>query len=459
MSRITSADLRKWETGALENGAINAADVDALKKLIGSEKLGADEQATLKDILQHDAFESKAVRSKVQFASTEKPSPVLGKEVANGVFVKQSYSPVEGHRTKEQALAAARMSGADNAMAVKDRDGRWHAVAATKPVKAEAAKAGVATLHDCPPAAYASMHKAAMAETDFAKKEAQLKKLASITYGVPEDDIKVLKVGDAPEAGKINISLDKDMQGAGQLTSGCNCGKSHENFNAGDKDKKYAVTVRADQLADPKKAAGVMFHELTHAEDYRRAQDVYAAYAKANPKGAEALSKLDFASRGDWQQHETMAAAKPQSDLQKWVLTSKDPALSKLSEAEKMKAIGYITNQHGATEATAYTKSFMQEFRASVKELGSQTEPGAKVNGGKDRLDYWDKLGGQLTTWASAQKRGSVALSTASLADIKKELKAFYATLTPDEQKRFGEVMTYIKNNFKGTDAANLNVP
>lgn len=457
MSKITSADFRKWETAALADGVIKADEVKGLKTLIGTQKLGADEKATLKDIVAHDRFESKSVRGdtlKLAGATKLESSPVLGKEVANGVFVQKSFSPVNGHRTKEQALAAARMSGGENLVAVEDKAGRWHAASAAKPVSKEDAKSGVATLHDCPPAAYKSLYDRAMAATGDEKTQL-LTKLAALTYGVPEKDIKVMRNGDKPEAGKINVNLETDsqgnakMDGAGQITSGCNCGGSHDNFKPGS--DAYAIQVRADQLADPKKAAGVMFHELSHADDYLQAQMVFDEFKKADAAGAAHLEKADFKNDLNG-----VHAVKGEAALQTWLHGATKGPAGKLSTADKWKAQGYLTGKGGATEAIAYSQSFAQEFRDIVKTMDGKAEPTDKKS--PEYLEYWDKLGGQLRTWAEAQKT-SVGPIGGQSSKVENELKAFYATLTPDEQKRFTEVLNHIKSRYPTSDVAKLTVP
>ena len=143
--------------------------------------------------------------------------------------------------------------------------------------------------------------------------------------------------------------------------------------------------------------------------------------------------------------------------LQQWLhSTTKGPA-GKLSSADKWKAQGYLTGQGGATEANAYSRSFVQQFRDLVKQVEGQKAPTDKKS--KEYLDFYDKLGGQLRTWAEAQKNGKVGPINGQTAKIEKELKAFYATLTPDEQERFKEVMTDIKARYPSSDVAKLNVP
>lgn len=454
MSKITSSDVRSWETKALaDDGVITTKEAGDLKKLIGTDKLGANEKALLKDIVQHDRFESKAKTAVLKLAGATKleSSPVLGKEVAKGVFVQQSFSPVKGHRTQEQALAAARMSGAQNTLAVKDSAGRWHAVAATKSVSEKDAMKGVATLHDCPPAAFKDLYDRAAAATGDEKKQL-FTKLAAITYGVPESQINVMtKDTDKPVKGQININAAGTMQGAGQITSGCSCGKAHENFKPGSND--YAIQVKSDQLADPKKAAGVMFHELSHADDYLAAQKVFAAYQKAEPAKAAALQKADFSDRnalgGD--------AIAAEEHLQKWIHGSKDKAVSSLSLPEKWKLQGYLTGNGGATESTAYTRSFAQEFRAIVKEMDGVKEPADKKS--QANLEYWDKLGGQLITYASGQAGRRIPKAEGQKSQVETELRAFYATLTPKEQDRFKEVMTHIQARYPKSQVAELSIP
>ncbi len=381
MTQITShtAEIRKWEAGALADGQIDAKDIQDLAKITGKKGKDAskDDKALLKDIFVHDRFDPAVTKDFFTTTGVDKKtkaSPVLGTEVAKDVFAKQDLGPANGFTTKLQAIAAARMANTQNVAVVPDKDGRWHAVETNKPMNVPFGMNKAEWVVKIDDAAYAALAKTARTSTDLDTRNGALQQMAAAAYGVSLDDVKVLKAGEAPVAGKINVNPTKDLTGAGRITAACSCA-AHTNFKA---DAPTAIEIAPSALETPQKAASTMFHEQTHADDYAKAQDLYDAYAKKHPKEAKALNDLDF-TKTPTDPKEIKARAETISAFQTWALDKKN--LGKNSVAEQQKLVGYMTGRTGGSEATAYTKTWMQAFE--------NAKPGTRT------LD----LAGELLTW------------------------------------------------------------
>lgn len=435
------AEIRKWEATAMADGKISVAEAKDLKALVG--KPTKDDQALLKDLFAHDRFDPAAKKGAVLkaagLAKGTKVSPAVGTEVAPGVFARKSFSPVNGHTTKLQAYAAARLAGVANAAVVPDQNGRWHAVELTKAMPATGAMNGAVGVTKLDEKAYAALAATARTTTDLATRTDALKQLASAAYGVPMDDVNVMKPGAAPIAGKVNINVDKkDLSGAGRLTAACSCA-AHTNFKQG---AEPAIEIRADTLATPKQAAATMFHESTHADDFAAAQKVAKAYAAQKPDDAKALDAIDFTRKdSDLSPAELKAKLSALSKFQVWIHDPKNKDLKGMTDVERSKLQGYMTSQTGASEATAYTKTWMQAFASAPK--GTST---------------YD-LAGELLTWANGQTSGKIPLSQAGSQEWKADLDAFYAKLTPDDQTRFKDALAYVQTRNPKAQIADYTPP
>ena len=110
MSKITSAEIQNWAAKSLQSGGVISADeVAELKKTIGTDKLGANEQAALNDVIAHDARARGTDRAGVfsgVWTAGETAGMALGATVLTLILTATGYVSSVGSATVTQPASA-----------------------------------------------------------------------------------------------------------------------------------------------------------------------------------------------------------------------------------------------------------------------------------------------------------------------------------------------------------------
>ena len=390
-------------TALANDGVITQAEAKDLAALVKT----AGDKAELRQVMSMDNF-SPAARTELNKLLGSRPaadpSPFVGTRLGvnkhgEEVRVTREVGSKQGYDEKEQAMAVARMAGAEPAAVVKGRDGKWHAVETTANFYAglEAAADNSQVRGVQPMASSAELaelarevkERRASGDTggDFTAKQ-QL--LAELTFGT--SDVQFNRTSTDRKAGVINLNADFALKHAKHQRAPRGLhgpeGAMDPDFAPG---RKTAIEISLDELADPKSAQGVLFHEMTHKNDYDLA-DKWTS---------------QFVSEG----HHWVRGSPAFSDWMK-----KQVAAKKISPADAELVQDIALNLSATTEARAFSKAALAAVQAGAPEVA------------KD----------QLVTYAKALKSGEYAAplhGSEVQKALTRELQAAYKAMSPDQQK------------------------
>jgi hypothetical protein len=271
--------LRKMEADALKgDGQIDATEARNLAKTAATPA----EKKVVREMLAHDNFgapkkaKDKTELNKLLGGNLPKSHTLAGAEIpgVKGAIVQRVFGEAGGYEDKHHAIAVARAAGSDNAMVVKGKNGRWYAVESN--VNAAAAKGASTTVKDVlqvgkvDPATYDALKKKANAATGEARRAAW-QEFAAYATGVPKGEVQVNFKGDAPSAGKVNISLDPGFDPEGRVPG----------FNP---NKPEYVELGPKAFDRPANAVSTLGHEEIHGQHYRDTARLYKQYKDSKSK-------------------------------------------------------------------------------------------------------------------------------------------------------------------------------
>jgi hypothetical protein len=196
-----------------------------------------------------------------------KSASLVGAELPGqkGVTIQRELGDPKGYETKNHAMAWARASGLDAAMVVQDNHQRWHAVVTNK--VAHDASGGTGKVASAiqvgkiDPDVYKDLKAAAQKNND----PAAWKAFAAYALGIPESEINVVRKGETPADGKVNINLSPDFDAEGK-TSG---------FHP--KNPPW-VQLGPQAFDRPANAAATLAHEEVHADHHRLTSKLWGQY-------------------------------------------------------------------------------------------------------------------------------------------------------------------------------------
>lgn len=281
---------------ALKNdGKIDRTEAAELAKLATT----PDAKKELGRALQRDNFDraARADLSKLFGGKPPAASLFLGMQLGTNKYgeevrVTRELGDLKGFDSKFQATAAARMSGADPTAVVQGSDGKWHALETTanffgggtandtptrqvfgltSNAQLEQVRSELKTLH----AEYDALPPGAASDRKFEELKDKQLQLAMLTFGVDRNELQFISNPANRTEGVINIDAG--------LKKGDNRGQhgpvrgEDENYARG---QKHAFEVSLNELENPDGANGVLFHEVTHNEDFNLTNRVVDQYEK-----------------------------------------------------------------------------------------------------------------------------------------------------------------------------------
>ncbi len=345
------------------------------------------------------------------------------------VRVSKEVGSPQGYDDRLQAISVARMSGADPAAVLQAHDGKWHAVKTTANFAGglqAAADTPTLAVEGLPSSAkineVVSQVKDLRAElkdvnrqvgelsvqgksipSDLRTKIDRLaedlshaeKQLGSLVFGVPDSEIRLNRSNSDDKPDVINIDLPQNMPGAGS-----------ERFDIGNLSGRPTFAISLDKLQKPSEASGTLFHEISHIQDSKLAQQWLGKYRQE--KTGFGTSPDDLKSFRDW-----IKTKKGGQELQQWL--AKQPGLSK---ADSEVVADAAAGANVSTEARAYVHSTITAMRAG---------------------DF-DAMKDQLKSYALAIKKGQTTNpldGSETLKTLTQELRSAFKQMPKDVQDKF----------------------
>ena len=274
----------------------------------------------------------------------------LGWKDGNEVKITRSLSPAVGHETRMDAIAVARLSGADPTAVVRDANGKWHAVELDGNFYGGTKLASDNNLRNVEGLTHFDQKKLdaiqqeivdAQRKGDYQEVTRLQKQQAAMIFGVEESEINFIKNSSERLAGKININV-------GKRGGGLHGAEKAPNSNF-DPSNKNAMEIGIDELANPKNAAGIIFHENSHAKDYALTQYWVGEYEKETGK------KFMPGDKGD-------------IGFTTWI---NQQAPKRLSRADAELVSDVSANANGSSEAKAYVGTFINALKAGNPEAAA----------------------------------------------------------------------------------------
>jgi hypothetical protein len=274
----------------------------------------------------------------------------IGWKDGHEVKITRSLSPAVGHETRMDAVAFARLSGADPTAVVRDSNGKWHAVeldgnfhGGTKLASDNNLRNVEGLTHFDQKNLEAIQQEITQAQQkgDYEEVSRLQKSQAALVFGVDESEINFIKNSNERVAGKININTGKSGGGLHGAEKAPN-----SNF---DPTKKNAMEIGIKELANPKNASAIIFHENSHAKDYALTQHWIGEYEKETGK------KFVPGDKGD-------------IGFTTWINSQ---APKKLSRADAEVVSDVSANANGSSEAKAYVGTFINAIKAGNPEAAA----------------------------------------------------------------------------------------
>jgi hypothetical protein len=199
--------------------------------------------------------------------SATKSASLVGAELPGqkGVTIQRELGDPKGYETRNHAIAWARAAGLETAMVVQGKDQRWHAVVTNKVGHDASGGTGKVVsamqVGKIDAQVYNDLKAAAQKNND----PAAWKAFAAYALGIPQAEINVVRKGETPVHGKVNINLSPDFDAEGK-TSGFH--------------PRNPPWVQLGPLAfdRPANAAATLAHEEVHADHHRLTSRLYADY-------------------------------------------------------------------------------------------------------------------------------------------------------------------------------------
>jgi hypothetical protein len=243
-----------------------------------------------------------------------------------------------GYDERLQAIAVARLAGAEPAVVVLGYDRKWHAFETT------ANFYGGGTSADIPAhAVYGLPSSTAIEETQKSQPNSPF--LASLVFGVPESEIQMNISSSGRTPGKINLNAQLNKPGEPGGTHGAAGGGG---FTLG---VDSSFDVRTASLATPAVAQATLFHEVTHRRDYLLAQQWASNYQQETGRVFVSSALRPFM---EWLNAQTR---------------TKPPRLS-AADAELIQ--DEVTNTSSSTEARANVLTFLAAFQAGATDVATK---------------------------------------------------------------------------------------
>ncbi len=375
------------------------------KDLIAQAK-GPEDLEAIRQELNSDAFDTltKGQRSELEKALGGKlkpSSPAVGKELGtatvNGVKVQVFASKVigrpEGYDNAFEAQAAARLSRNDQAVVIQQGD-KFLVVQTNVPLTQALPPSKQVPQMIVPTGKFdENEYQRLLGNTrtgSDSDKEAAWKKLAAYTYGVPEDQINVIRDSKNSRAGVINLNLTS--------------GNSHTE-NAGTDSAKFtpgaqsAIEINTSSFIDSAEAQATLLHEGTHLAHDELAQKLYAEYGKDKSKGKQSFST--------WVEHH-----------------------QGLTPEQRIAATDVVANKTSTTEAIAHVDAFIGSFESWK-------------SGSSNALRTFE-LAGAASHSAATDNKDLKKLQYA-------KLDAYYHSLPKADRDAFKDAVAYVKSNHPGS--------
>jgi LysM repeat protein len=350
------------------------------------------------------------------------------------VDIKREVGSPKGYDTKWQAMAVARLGGAEPAAVVLIGN-KWHAVETTASIDAKFTAADATqVIHGMPSsvdiAAAQKQVKSlqarleqlkSMEQTPAVRQESDqvLKDLtaanlrrASLVLGVPESDIKFQTSPSSREPGVINIVPDRGPNApAGSHGPVAGQGGEYE-FKPG---MLAAFDIKYATLDDAAWAQLTLFHEVEHENHWEMAQEWVRKYEKetGRPFIREGLQYFK-----KWIEDQAAKVKPP-----------------RLSKADADLIVDVAGNFDGMTEARANIRQALLAYQLGAPDLGAKA----------------------LTVYAYAltpkahgggQKYSTPHPKSEFMLGLNEEIRAAYAQMPKDMQRKFDEALSEIKKKY-----------
>jgi hypothetical protein len=332
----------------------------------------------------------------------------IGWKDGHEVKVTRALSPAVGHDTRMEAIAFARLSGADPTAVVRDNNGRWHAVELNGNFHGGTKLASDNNLRNVEGLTHFDQKKIegiqqeiveAHQKGDYEEVSRLQKSQAALVFGLDESEINFIKNSNERLAGKININTGKSGGGLHGAEKAPN-----SNF---DPSKKNAIEIGINELANPKNASGIIFHENSHAKDYALTQYWVGEYEK------ETRKKFMPGDKGDM-------------SFTTWV-NSQAPRRLTRADAELVSDVS--ANANGSSEAKAYVGTFVNALKAGNPEAAAT----------------------QLRLYAAGMLSHPQKINRPTGAhvelDLKRQLEIEYRKMPKDMQAQFDKVFQDLAKN------------
>ncbi len=284
------------------------------------------------------------------------------------VRVKREVGSPQGYDDKLQAIAVARLGGAEPAAVVQDAGGKWHAFETTAPANgiggAVYALPSSSLIEDLRKQVIelktrlkefdklmtsngGRLPKALVPERDeaIAKITSARKQLAALLFGVPESEIQFNYSSRNKTPGKINLTAK--LPSAGMEGPVFGQGKDFE-------DESTAFEIGLDQLENPAIASGVLFHEVTHSKDGELARKWVKQY--------EQETKRMFVERPP-------DAQNWKDPFEDWINAQAAKQPPRLSRADAELVVDMAHRDGRTTEARAFVHAALAALQAGAPEV------------------------------------------------------------------------------------------
>ena len=355
----------------------------------------------------------------LSFAAPARPAHAQGATVLVGtrvganrhgedVRVKRSVGAPSGYPHRLQAIAVARMAGAEPAVVVRGLDDRWHPFEVTANFYGGGTSADntyVREIYGLPSSVGLDEERrrvAAMVGGSDAEGAVRASRaLAARILGVEVAEIEPIASSSSRKADKINVNATlTEVDGTH--------GPASSNDEAFVKGQKTAIEIRRGALDSTESVAATLFHEVQHELDYELTQRLADRY--------EAETRRPF-TRGP--------------TFTTWLL-KRDAKTLPRADGELASDIADSTN--GSTEATAGVLTFLAAMDA-----------GATAVAAKKLEAYAAALTGVPRV---RPQRYNPPTGPYVIAALKVELETAYRRMSPDRKRAFDGAFATIKRSY-----------
>jgi hypothetical protein len=329
-------------------------------------------------------------------SSGSEGSPFVGTRLSQTshneeVRVRREIGAIAGYEDRIRATAVARMGGAEPAVVVKGRDGRWHALETTVPYDG-GAWADNYLVRDIVP--LPSLKPLEELKADRSKK----RQWAAVFLGFREDEVKLIEDSSAREA-RFMANVNDRLSGTGLHGQELPPSADHKYFVM---NRKTAIEIRLAGQKSPKDAGSTLFHEQVHRADYELTQ-VWAARYYKTPD--------DVMSRNPY--------------FTKWLLKQPLPAADAIVVAD------ILDEAPVSTEARAYVRTFLAATEAGAYDVAErEIMTLAETYGAGPHVLVSEGLRGEMdASYRALSKDGKKAFDATIAAVKKKHPKSWVGTL------------------------------